>query len=232
MILAIELRRRAALLAVALGVLLGAPPAGAAAGRSVGEVVRALDASAGARVRSALAAAGAPARPRRLWLVGFKDARRLELWAEGTAGRRLRVTSWPILAASGGPGPKLRQGDLQVPEGVYRLEGLNPNSAYHLSLRVGYPSGADRARAARDGRTHLGGDIYIHGKDVSIGCVAIGDRAIEELFWLAGTVGPAAFTVLLVPTDLRRRPGPRLADVPWAEELYRELRVELGRFPG
>lgn len=91
-----------------------------------------------------------------------------------------------MLAASGGPGPKLREGDLQVPEGVYRLTAFNPNSSYHLSLRVDYPNAEDRAAEDRavarsDRRTSLGGDIFIHGKAVSIGCLAIGDPGIEEL---------------------------------------------------
>jgi hypothetical protein len=194
-------------------------------------VVERVDATAGARVRAALAAAHAPARPARLWLLGLKDEKRLELWAARGDGRRVLVRSWPMLAASGGAGPKLREGDLQVPEGVYRIDSLNPNSAYHLSLRVSYPNAEDRARARRDGRTRLGGDIYIHGNAVSIGCIAIGDEAIEELFWLAATAGTRAFTVVLVPTDLGRNPAPDIAAVAWEGELYRALKAELARFP-
>ena len=118
-------------------------------------------------------------------------------------GAGVRVRSWPVLTASGGPGPKLREGDRQVPEGVYSVDQLNPNSAYHLSLRLNYPNAFDRAHAATDGRERLGGDIFIHGKDVSIGCLAIGDDAIEELFWLAGTAGKDAFTTVIVPTEGR-----------------------------
>jgi murein L,D-transpeptidase YafK len=99
-----------------------------------------------------------------------------------------------------------------------------------LSLRVNYPSEKDRAWAARDGRTRLGGDIFIHGKDVSIGCLAIGDDAVEELFWLTAEVGRGAFTVVIVPTDLRRNPAPRLS-VGWGGELYANLAAELKLFP-
>jgi hypothetical protein len=198
--------------------------------QSVEGVVRSVDATAGARVRAALARAGVPARPDRLWLVAFKDDRRMELWASKAGGQRVLVTTWRILGASGTSGPKLREGDRQVPEGVYGLGELNPNSNYHLSLRVNYPSEKDRAWAARDGRIRLGGDIFIHGKDVSIGCLAIGDDAVEELFWLAAEVGRGAFTVLIVPTDLRRSPAPRLS-VGWGEELYANLAAELKRFP-
>jgi hypothetical protein len=201
-------------------------------GATVEGVVARVDATAGARMRAALAAAHAPARPERLWLVGVKDARRLELWAARGDGRRVLVRSWRMLAASGVAGPKLREGDLQVPEGLYRIDSLNPNSAYHLSLRVSYPNADDRTRARADGRTRLGGDIYIHGKDVSIGCIAIGDEGIEELFWLAATVGRSPFTVVLVPTDLRRNAAPAVPAAPWAGELYRTLKAELERFPG
>lgn len=198
--------------------------------RSVEGVVRSLDGTAGARVREALSRAGVPPRPERLWLLAVKDERRLELWAAKSPGGRVRVTAWPVLAASGGAGPKLREGDRQVPEGIYQIEGLNPNSAYHLSLKVGYPNASDRAWASRDGRTRLGGDIFIHGKDVSIGCLAIGDAAIEELFWLVGTLGREAFQVVIVPTDLRVRPAPTVP-VSWAPELYGKLKAELAQFP-
>ena len=132
----------------------------------------------------------------------FKNERRVAVWARsGTSWRFIR--NYPILAASGHAGPKLRQGDLQVPEGVYRIEHLNPNSSYHLSMKVSYPNAFDRRMAARDGRTRLGGDIFIHGKDVSIGCVALGDRAIEELFTLVAETGHAKVKVIIAPNDLR-----------------------------
>lgn len=199
-------------------------------GATVDGVVARVDATAGARMRAALAGAGVAEKPGRLWLLGVKDERRLELWAARGKGRVL-VKAWPMLAASGGPGPKLREGDLQVPEGVYAIESLNPNSNFHLSMRVGYPNAADRRRAAKEGRRRLGGDIYIHGNAVSIGCIAIGDGPIEELFWLAATAGPKAFTAVIVPTDLRRHPAPEVPGVTWAPELYRELRAELEKFP-
>ena len=75
------------------------------------------------------------------------------------------------------------EGDKQVPEGFYRIELLNPNSRYHLSLRVNYPNADDIERAREDRRDllNLGGDIMIHGGAESIGCIAIGNPAIEHL---------------------------------------------------
>jgi hypothetical protein len=95
--------------------------------------------------------------PPRLTLVGLKQEKVLEVWVPvGSGWKRLR--SYPVLAASGTSGPKLRQGDLQVPEGIYRLTNFNPNSSYHLSVRVDYPNADDRAVARAENRGNLGGD--------------------------------------------------------------------------
>lgn len=68
-----------------------------------------------------------------LTLVALKEEHLLEVWAnrDGQVPRRIR--RYPFTASSGGPGPKLREGDGQIPEGIYRVEYLNPNSSYHLS---------------------------------------------------------------------------------------------------
>lgn len=155
--------------------------------------------------------------------MGLKEERRLEVWAPaGPAWKRLRA--YPVLAASGTAGPKLREGDLQVPEGVYRLTAFNPNSSYHLSVRVDYPNADDRAVARAENRTRLGGDIYIHGKAVSIGCLAIGDPSIEELYVLLADVGLARTTVILSP---RADPRPDPGAPSWIAERYARLRREL-----
>ena len=161
--------------------------------------------------------------PPALTLVGLKEEKRLEVWARGPRGWVL-YRAYPVLAASGGPGPKLREGDRQVPEGVYRLTHLNPASSYHLSIRVDYPNAFDRARGAEDGRPALGGDIYIHGKAVSIGCLAIGDHNIEQLFVLMADTGLTDARIVLAPG--------RSLDVPpdaprWTAGLYREIAGEL-----
>jgi murein L,D-transpeptidase YafK len=82
--------------------------------------------------------------------------------------------------ASGKAGPKLREGDGQVPEGIYRIDGLNPNSSYHLSLKLNYPNDFDLEQARTEGRTELGGDIFIHGKAVSIGKTRAGRVGIRS----------------------------------------------------
>jgi murein L,D-transpeptidase YafK len=119
-----------------------------------------------------------------------------------------------------------------VPEGLYRIALLNPNSSYHLSMLVDYPNAFDRAQAQRDHRTNLGGDIFIHGKNVSIGCVAVGDPAIEELFTLAADSGIARMKVVLAPNDLRIASPPVAAATPlWILRLWQSIAAALREFP-
>jgi hypothetical protein len=167
--------------------------------------------------------------------IALKEEGRLELWAQADEGWRF-VRSYLIRATSGRLGPKLREGDRQVPEGVYRISALNPNSRFHLSLRLDYPNEFDRARAADEGRTQLGGDIMIHGNRVSIGCIAVGDVAVEELFALATRLGPGGVRVVVSPMDLRRAaPAAATAQAaeshPWLDSLYGSIAHTLGDFP-
>jgi len=199
-------------------------------------------AAARARLADDFDRAGVAYPPRALTLIAIKDEARLEVWARGDAAWAW-IADYPVLAASGDAGPKLREGDGQVPEGSYAIDWLNPNSAYHLSMHVDYPNAFDRAQAATDGRTALGGDIMIHGDAVSVGCLAMGDPAIEELFtlvadsagaaglWLDAATRAPRVRALLVPTDLRVRAATPRADAPpWTAALYRELRGELAAF--
>ncbi|MBU0611325.1 MAG: L,D-transpeptidase family protein [Armatimonadetes bacterium] len=188
--------------------------------------------SARTRLAPHFAAAGVPYPPARLTLVGLKQERELQVVAAAEHGPWRFVRSYPILAASGHAGPKLREGDRQVPEGVYGIDSLNPNSLYHLALRVDYPNESDQARAAEEGRDKLGGDIMIHGSNASVGCLAMGDEAAEDLFVLAADTGLGQISVVLTPWDLRRRPAPTGDALPaWAPGLYGQLRERLRQLP-
>ncbi|MCM5681779.1 L,D-transpeptidase family protein [Schlegelella sp. S2-27] len=185
------------------------------------------------RLKPAFAAVGLAYPPYEVAYLAFKDTRRLEVYARGARGEPWRfVKAYPVLAASGKPGPKLKEGDLQVPEGVYRAEYLNPNSRFHLSIRLNYPNEFDRRMARNDGRTRLGGDIMIHGSSVSIGCLAMGDEAAEDLFILSARVSKERTRIVVSPVDFRIPGHAAPSGGPeWAHSLYDTLRTELARYP-
>ena len=119
-------------------------------------------------------------------ILAFKKEQLLEIYV-----RKNETENWKLLkkynftAFSGEIGPKLNNGDNQIPEGIYQMEYLNPNSRFHLSIKVSYPNSFDLEKAKLDKRTDLGGDIMIHGKSATIGCIPVGDKNIEEIFILA-----------------------------------------------
>ena len=161
----------------------------------------------------------------KLRILVFKNERMVELHAPGWKEPR----KYPLTAFSGTLGPKLREGDGQIPEGIYGIGYLNPNSSYYLSLKVTYPNASDRARAKADGRTNLGGDIMIHGKAATIGCVPVGDDAIEDIFYLASAVGIKNVSVVIAPYDMRKGRKPELERSPlkWYPALCNEIHAAL-----
>ncbi len=209
--------------ALALGVaLLAWPVTGrslAARAESAGLAPRADRAAAAeARVRPALqrdlAAAGlrwgAP-----VFIRIFKDESELELWLDD--GQRFRLfRTYPICTWSGDLGPKLRQGDGQSPEGFYRIARgqLNPRSQYHLSFNLGYPNAYDRAH----GRT--GDYLMVHGSCVSIGCYAMGDDNIEQIYTLLSAAlanGQGAAPVHVFPFRFGARDRASWRTSPWRD---------------
>ncbi len=193
---------------------------------SVSERLKQFGPSVRVRLAPAFDRIGVAYPPEKITLVGIKQDALLEVWVSDPP---LFLKSYPILGASGHLGPKLQEGDLQVPEGLYRIESLNPNSMYHLALRVNYPNQFDQAKGVTDGREDLGCDIMIHGKTCSIGCLAMGDEAAEDLFVLAAETGLNNVSVILTPVDFRTQALP--ADMPklpaWTTQLYASIRQEL-----
>ena len=131
----------------------------------------------------------------------FKREGELELWLGGKDGRYQLFRTYPICTFSGQLGPKRRQGDNQAPEGFYRVARgqLNPASRYHLAFNLGYPNAYERAHG------YTGDFLMVHGSCVSIGCYAMGDAAIEEIYTLAEAAlrgGQKAFQVHAFPFRL------------------------------
>jgi murein L,D-transpeptidase YafK len=108
----------------------------------------------------------------------FKRERRLELWLSASGGRYRLFRSYDICTYSGDLGPKLKEGDRQSPEGFYRvgLKQLNPYSRHHLAFNLGFPNALDQALS------RTGSALMVHGGCSSIGCYAITDSNIDEVY--------------------------------------------------
>ena len=181
--------------------------------------------AAAARVRPALerdlAAAGLKFGDP-VFIRAFKEELELELFVQNPQSPTFKwFRSYPIAASSGTLGPKLAEGDRQVPEGFYSVppSAMKPDSRYHLAFNVGYPNAFDRAL----GRT--GGLIMIHGNRVSIGCLAMTDEKIDEIFTLCGAAhahGQAVFRVDLFPFRMTAARMAKAAGSPW-ESFWKNL---------
>lgn len=149
---------------------------------ALADKVKDVRAARGADVKALVEKAGLTYPVDEVYLRGFKKERQLELWA-GPHGKPLTlIKTYPFCAASGELGPKRKEGDSQVPEGLYEVPSFNPFSDYHLSMKVSYPNASDRVRS--DAK-RPGGLIYLHGNCASIGCIAIEDAPIEEVYLIA-----------------------------------------------
>jgi murein L,D-transpeptidase YafK len=121
--------------------------------------------------------------PKQLYIRSFKYDSQLEVWVRNNSKEAFKLfKTYKICALSGALGPKRIEGDYQVPEGFYTINLFNPKSTYHLSLGLNYPNASD---ALLSDSTKPGGDIYIHGNCITVGCIPITDKQIEELYILA-----------------------------------------------
>lgn len=145
--------------------------------------VRAARNHAQLRLEKHFEKAGLAYPPKRIFLRVFKLEAECELWADNQAdGPLVKIKTYAICASSGELGPKRREGDLQVPEGYYHIGAFNPWSNFHLSLKINYPNDSDRILGDR---RRPGGDIFIHGSCVTIGCIPLRDDPIEEIYLAA-----------------------------------------------
>ncbi|WP_297277838.1 L,D-transpeptidase family protein [uncultured Brachyspira sp.] len=116
-------------------------------------------------------------------ITAYKQEDILEIYAKNKTDKTYKlIKTYNIVSKSGILGPKRKEGDLQVPEGFYYIDRFNPASSYYLSLGINYPNESDKKKsdAAR-----LGGDIFIHGSTVTIGCMPMTDDKIKEIYLYA-----------------------------------------------
>jgi hypothetical protein len=170
--------------------------------------------------------------PKEIALLAFKSERKIELWARNPNKHWRPIHTYPMTAFSGRLGPKLHMGDGQIPEGIYRLVNFNPFSSMHLSMMLNYPNSFDKRKAYADGRRNLGNNIFLHGHNLSVGCLAVGDLAIDQLFILARRVGLSHIQVIIAPNDLRhKKPSTsNFAQPRWLPELYQQIAHSLKPF--
>lgn len=134
-------------------------------------------------LRSQFAKQGLPWPARQIYIRSFKYDSQLEVWVRYTSGQPFKLfKTYKVCAMAGAIGPKRMEGDYQVPEGFYYINEFNPRSSYHLSLGINYPNVSDRVLSDS---ARPGGDIYIHGNCVTVGCIPLQNDQIEELYILA-----------------------------------------------
>lgn len=117
-----------------------------------------------------------------IFMRAFKEEGVIEVWGVSRKGGRYRrVKNYPICAYSGTLGQKQKEGDLQTPEGFYKVKPgyMNPHSAFHLSFDIGFPNAYDKAQG------WTGSDLMVHGDCISRGCYAMTDDNMEELYTIA-----------------------------------------------
>jgi len=113
-------------------------------------------------------------------LVAYKSEKQIDIYVKNKKNTQYsKLTTYNICESSGDLGPKRQSGDYQVPEGFYHIDRYNPASSYYLSLGVNYPNAADRIKSKAK---NLGGDIFIHGACVTIGCMPMTDDKIKEIY--------------------------------------------------
>ena len=160
----------------------------------------------------------------------FKEESELEVWKVDKSGRFALLRTYPICRWSGELGPKIEEGDRQAPEGFYTVtpELMNPNSHYHLAINTGFPNAYDRA----NGRS--GASVMIHGDCASVGCYAMTDEQIAEIYSLAREAffgGQRSFQIQAYPFRMtplnmaRHRNSPHLAFWKVLKEGYDHFEV-------
>lgn len=121
--------------------------------------------------------------PQNILFMSFKAEGELQVWVkENESEFYVLFKVYDVCQKSGDFGPKRKQGDKQVPEGIYTINAFNPMSDYYLSLGISYPNLSDIKKSEN---LELGGDIYIHGSCVTVGCLPMTDEKMKEIYLLS-----------------------------------------------
>jgi len=121
-----------------------------------------------------------------MYIRAFKHEKQLEVWVKNDFTEAFQLFKvYKVCATSGTFGPKRKEGDKQIPEGFYYINEFKPNSNYHLALGLNYPNASDMILSDP---AKPGGDIYIHGNCVTIGCLPLTDSLIEQVYYLSTVV--------------------------------------------
>lgn len=201
--------------------------------KSVDEIITLYGASVRNRLKPIFSTQSVAYPPKDMTWVALKQEKVLLLFARDERGKTKQVLSYYIVGQSGGPGPKLKEGDMQVPEGFYRVTSFHPNVIAHMALDVNYPNEEDRAHAVVEKRKNLGRDILIHGSRWSSGCLAMGNVPMEELFVLAYDCGLKNIKLIFAPCNLLAQ-QPNIdykKQPPWLPQLYKRISIALRQFP-
>jgi len=149
--------------------------------------------------------------PKQLYIRSFKYDSKMEVWVRNDSNDPFKLFKvYKICALSGALGPKRVEGDYQVPEGCYYINLFNPKSDYHLSLGLNYPNASD---AILSDSIKPGGDIYIHGNCITVGCIPIQDKQVEELYILASEARSAGEDFIPVHIFPVQYNNPRSVDI-------------------
>lgn len=141
-----------------------------------------------------------------IYLRAFKSEEKLEVWIKEKSDLKFQLfKSYDFCKSSGKLGPKRKEGDYQIPEGLYHISVFNPTSNFHLSLGINYPNESDKILSDPE---HPGNHIYIHGGCMTIGCIPITNPSIKELYTfcsIAKNGGQAQIPVHIFPFKMNQQ---------------------------
>ncbi|MEO8471941.1 MAG: L,D-transpeptidase family protein [Chryseolinea sp.] len=169
-----------------------------------------------------------------LFIRAFKREAQLEIWIKPQGANKYSLLHvYDICSSSGLPGPKRAEGDYQVPEGVYNINHFNPVSNFYLSLGLDYPNASDKILSDKK---RPGGEIYIHGNCVTVGCIPLTDDKIKEVYVMALEArnnGQKLIPVHVFPVRLNSKQLEVIsAEYPAHKKFWENLKVVYDDFEG